>query len=578
MAVSARYSRLGDWLWFFAFLAGSSAACLATAWTIGATFDEPLYLTRGLEVWRTGSHAGLMRLGTMPLPIDLFSLPIYLRERWLGVPFELPRDVESLLPWFRVPALVFWLLLLVYARLIGRRLAGPWGGRLAVAFVACEPSLLAHASLGTTDIAITACTLAFVYHFRTGREATWPRRLLWPTLWYAAAVLAKASGLVFGPLCMIVLETERLARQGRLHFPTRGRLRDWCRETWREFEPLRRDGKVIVGAGLGLVFLYCGCDWQPLPSFVAWAKSLPDGLLGQMMVWLAEHLRIFSNAGEGLLRQVSHNARGHGVYMLERTGPSYFWYYFPVALTMKLSVPLLLGPLVVAVVRWRSLLNWAMLTAAVLFVFSLNCHVQIGIRLVLPLCALLAVGLAAALTSSVQESGSGWRRQVLGVSAAIAVLWPAAAAVAVWPNWLCYHNELWGGTARGYLRLSDSNYDWGQGVPELARWQQSHPDIPLDVWYFGTDPSIDRLPGRQVKLHSLPIENCGDVLARVHGHFLAASTTLLYGGYARGDDGKAMRIAAEFLRKQKPVARTTTFLIYDFTRAGAEVAARPADL
>jgi hypothetical protein len=577
MTVSARYSRLGDWLWFLAFATGSSAACLATARTIGATFDEPLYITRGLEGWRTGSHAGLMHLGTMPLPIDLFSLPIYLWERWHGVPFELPRDLETLLPWFRLPAITFWCLLLVYARLTGRRLAGPWGGRLAVAFIACEPSLLAHASLGTTDIAITACMLAFVYHFRTGREATWPRRLLLPTLWFTAAVLAKASGLVFGPLCMVVLEAERLARHGDLQWPARHRLREWCRETWDQFRPLRRDFKFIIGLGLALVFVYCGCDWKPLPSFVAWARSLPENGLGRAMVWVAEHFRIFSNAGEGLLRQVSHNARGHGVYMLERTGPSYFWYYFPVALTMKLSVPLLLGPLVVAVVRWRSLLNWALLTAAVLLVFSLNCHVQIGIRLVLPLCALLGVGVAAALSKSVHELGPGWRRRVLITSAVVGVLWPAAAATVVWPNWLCYHNELWGGTARGYLRLSDSNYDWGQGLPELAHWQESHPELPLDVWYFGTDPEIDRLPVRHVKLHTLPIETGDDVLARVHGHYLAASTTLLYGGYARGDGDRAMRNAAAFLRTRKPVARTTTFLIYDFTHVGPELAARPSD-
>ncbi|HEX4591452.1 MAG TPA: glycosyltransferase family 39 protein [Gemmataceae bacterium] len=574
MTVSDRYARLGDWLWYLMFAAGSSAACVATAWQIGATFDEPIYVTRSLEGWRTASHAGLLHLGTMPLALDLFSLPLFLWERWHGTSFDLPQDVESMLPWFRLPALVFWWLLLIYARLIGRRLGGPWGGRLAVAFLACEPSLLAHASLGTTDVAVTACLLAFAYHFRTGRESTWPRQLAWPAIWYAAAVLAKASGLVFGPLCMVVLEGERLARQGTLRRPPRHGITSWCRETWDHFRPLRRDMVVIVGAGLALVFVYCGCDWKPLPSFVAWAHSLPDGLTGREMAWLSEHLCVFSNAGEGLLRQVSHNMRGHGVFMLGKSGPSYFWYYFPVALTMKLSVPLLLGPLVVAAVRWRSLLNWALLTAAVFLLFSLNCHVQIGIRLVLPLCAMLAVGLAAALSQAVRSDTPSWQRHLLTAVAVVAVLWPAAAAVAVWPNWLCYHNELWGGTARGYLRLSDSNYDWGQGVPELARWRQHHADTPLDVWYFGTDPALERLPAHQLRLHSLAIETADDVLVRVRGHYLAASTTLLYGGYARGDEGKSMRNAAHFLRGQKPVARTTTFLIYDFTRPEAEIAAK----
>jgi hypothetical protein len=565
MTVTTRYARLGDWLWFFVWLIGSAAACYSTALHTGATFDEPLHIARGVESWRTGSHAGLIHLGAMPLALDLYTLPIYLWERWHGMAFDLQRDVEQLLPYFRAGALVFWSLLLLYARLIGRALAGPWGGRLAVAFVACEPTVLAHASLGGTDIAVTACMMAFVYHFRTGRESTWPRRIALPVIWYAAAVLAKASGLVFGPLCMVVLEGERLARNGTLRWPTWSSPREWLRNTWSILQPLRRDLTIIVGAGLALVFLYCGCNWQPEPSFVGWARSLPAGTASQTMVWFAEHLCIFSNAGEGLVRQVGHNMRGHGVYMLGKSGPSFFWYYFPVALTMKLSIPLLLGPLVVGIVRGRALLNWALVTVAALFVFSLNCHVQIGIRLVLPLCVLLAIGLAAAMVQAVNDLGPGWRAGLLKSTAGAAVVWTGLAAFMVWPNWLCYFNEFWGGPDRGYLCLSDSNYDWGQGVPDLAHWQEAHATVPLDVWYFGTDPLLDRLPVRHLKLHTMPIDGPADVLGKVRGHYLAAGATLIYGSYARGEEGRALRNAAAFLRGRKPIARTSTFLIYDFT-------------
>jgi hypothetical protein len=580
MTVTDRFGRLGDWLWFLGWAIGSAAACLATAWHTGATFDEPLHLARALDGWHTGSHAGLLQLGTMPLALDLYTLPIYLWERGHGSAFDLQRDVETLLPWFRLGPLMFWWVLLFYGRLIGRQLAGPWGGRLAVAFLACEPSFLAHASLGGTDIAVTACMVALVYHFRTsrpppvpspaaGRGPGWGRRLAWPTIWYAAAVLAKASGMVFGPLCMVVLEGERLARQGALRLPPRAGFRGWLRETWDLFGPLRRDLVVIIGGGMALVFVYCGSDWKPLPSFVEWAHSLPAGAASTMMVWLSEHLCIFSNAGEGLMRQVGHNMRGHGVYLLGATGPSYFWYYFPVALTMKLSIPLLLGPLVVAAVRGRALVNWALVAAAGLLVFSLNCHVQIGIRLVLPLCVLLAIGLAAAGVQAVRDIGPGWRRGLLKSSAVVGLLWTGLTAAAIWPNWLCFINGFWGGTDRGYLCLSDSNYDWGQGVPELARWRETHAAVPLDVWYFGSDPLLEELPVRHLKLHLMPIDGPEDVLTQVHGHYLAAGTTLLYGSYARGDEGKSMRNAAAFLRGRKPVARTTTFLIFDFTEPAA---------
>src|SRR5947209_1362693 len=124
---------IGDWCWFLAWGVASSIWCLTAAGQIGATFDEPVYITRGLDCWRTGSHRGLMQLGTMPLPVDVDTLPLYLWERWHDVRFDPATDLESLLPWARAGTLVFWWLLLAYARLAGRQLGGNRGGRLAVA-------------------------------------------------------------------------------------------------------------------------------------------------------------------------------------------------------------------------------------------------------------------------------------------------------------------------------------------------------------------------------------------------------------------------------------------------------------
>jgi hypothetical protein len=132
----------------------------------------------------------------------------------------------------------------------------------------------------------------------------------------------------------------------------------------------------------------------------------------------------------------------------------------------------------------------------------------------------------------------------------------------VWPNGLAYVNEFWGGTSRGYLRVSDSNYDWGQGLKQLAPWQQDQGLSSLQLWYFGTDPAVNRLPLRVVRLHELPLRGPEDVAAVVDGQYLAVSAMLLYGSYARTE---AHRQAVAFLRSQRPIARTTTFFIYDFT-------------
>jgi hypothetical protein len=288
---------------------------------------------------------------------------------------------------------------------------------------------------------------------------------------------------------------------------------------------------------------------------------------------VAEHLCVFSNAGDGLVRQVRHNVRGHGVFLLGEVHPRAVWYYFPVALLIKLPLPLLALPLLLALVRPAALGNWACLAAAALLAFSVTCRVQIGVRLVLPLVVLAVVGLAAGAVGAGRAlrdgAGPGWLRgrghRLLAGLLAAAVLGTAASAARVWPHGLCYTNELWGGVDRGYLCLSDSNYDWGQGLKDLARWQRRHGGPALDVWYFGSDPALKRLPLRQVGLQALPAGGPDDVRGAVRGHYLAVSTTLLYGMPC---DTEPYRRASAFLRGCRPVARTRTFLIYDFRRDG----------
>jgi hypothetical protein len=489
-----------------------------------------------------------MQMGTMPLPIDVQTLPLYLAERWRGRPFDNDADFSLLLRWARAGNLVFWWLLLAYGMLIGRSLAGTWGGRLAVALLAVEPSLLAHAALATTDVAVSACLLALLYHFRAGRDAGWGRRVGWPMLWCAAAILAKASGLVFGVICMGAVELERLWTD-----KTYVRIRD----SWRSY---RRDVCQIVCGGLALVFVYCGSDWQPQASTLTWARQLPEGPMASVVVWLVEHFRVFTNAGEGIARQFRHNVAGHGAYLLGHTHPRALWYYFPVALTIKFSVPLLLAPGLIASVRSRALKNWAVLAAAALLAFTPLCRVQLGVRLMLPLVTLAAIGLAAAAVNASRELGPLPRRLAAGL-AATAVVCTGGAAVAVWPDGLCYINTLWGGTAGGYRLVTESNYDWGQGLKELRRWQQQHGPDKLRLWYFGADPAQDKKPFERLALHDLPLQKPADVLPWVRGSRLAVSTTLLYGP---SDNAHKLR-AREFFAALQPAARTSTFFIYDFT-------------
>ena len=548
-------------LWLLALIAATSAWCLTSARNLSATFDEPTYLECGLCHWHTGSYKPLMRLGTMPLAIDVQTLPLFVWEKIHGTKIDLVRDIAWALPMARAGTLLFWALLLVYVFRAAHSIAGSWGGRIASALVAFEPSLLAHAALATTDIAVTACLMLFAVEFRAGRGRGWSRAVGVPSLLYGVAILAKASALVFAPLLMLVLECEFLSRSRAFAEIADGGLKKralFLRDGLWDF---RRDFFKIIGLGLLATFLYCGSDWTVERTFVEWAQTLKPGVLHNTMLWISGHLRIFTNAGEGLVQQIKHNMRGHGSFILGQEHRRAVWYYFPLALTMKSSLTFLLLPLLVALVKPRTLWNWACLCALLLLFYSVTCRVQIGIRFMFPLMALASAGTGAALVVELRGS-SRMRRTVLGALLALGLAANAASAFATWPDAVCYFNPLWGGSRAGYKLLTDSNCDWGQGLPELLAWRDAHGVEKIDVWYFGLDPRADIPPLQKISPQDAVFAHGEPVEKALRGRCVAVSTTLLYGPYlGKSPSGQA---TVAFLKQRPPTARTMTYFIYDF--------------
>ncbi len=535
-------------VWVLACALLSSAYCVSSAAQLGATVDEPDYVSLGLSFWRTGRHTAFLYPGTMPLSSDVQTLPLALAERLRGVPFA-ANDLPQYLPWARAGNLLFLWLLLAYGGYLGRQLAGRWGGRLALLGLACEPNLLAHAALATTDLALTACLVALLAHYRAGREErAWWRRVGVPLLWAALALLAKASAVVFVPLVLLAVEIERFA----------GPVGQ------RSLRPLLRDGVQILGGGFLLAVLLFG--FGSTNSFRGeWAQThQPHSVVGHALWQLNQYLH--SYALGVFTFQAWHQEGGHGgALLLGHYYPDGVWYYFPVALGLKVALPVLLGVVAIGVTKPRVLANAVVLAVVLLLLYSLTCRVQIGVRLFLPVMALLVIGSAAAAVQGVRHCTSNWGRGLWRAGAVCALGWALLGTLGVWPHALCYANEAAGGPAGNAVNLGDSNHDWGQGLPELLAWQRTHAETPLSVWYFGRDPTLKTAPLTPIDLSAV---SPADAEVRLRGRYLAVSTTLLYGGPGQTPLG-------ERLRALKPIGRTTTFVIYDFTRPEGRFATRP---
>src|SRR5262245_25816107 len=108
MQCASPESRRLDVAWCVGAAIPSSIWNVSAASRLSPTYDEPIYLHRGLAHWRTKDVSVVTGMGTMPLPIDVHTAPLYFWERWRGAEFDPKHHEHQLVPWMRPANLLFW--------------------------------------------------------------------------------------------------------------------------------------------------------------------------------------------------------------------------------------------------------------------------------------------------------------------------------------------------------------------------------------------------------------------------------------------------------------------------------------
>jgi uncharacterized membrane protein len=151
------------------------------------------------------------------------------------------------------------------------------------------------------------------------------------------------------------------------------------------------------------------------------------------------------------------------------------------------------GGLLCWLVRARIANVWPLIVTGVCPIFymivAMRSHLNLGIRHMLPVYPFLFifVGVAAA---------NAWRRwpRAAGVLIAVFMLGLASETFAAYPDFIPFFNVAVGGSRGGERLLSDSNIDWGQELPDLAKWQEANRGRPLYLFYFGfADPGYYKI-------------------------------------------------------------------------------------
>lgn len=519
------------WRWAAALLLVYAAMALTAARHEGATFDEPAHIGGGYDMWlnrdfRMDAANGdfVKRWAALPLLIGRPAFPPKTDPDWRSANFfavgrkflfESGNDVDAILFEGRCMVLVLAVGLGALVFGVARRLWGDAGGLVALALFAFSPDFLAYGALISTDVATALGFFAATWFaWRLLHRATWGA-LAGSVSAAALLVTTKLSALLIVPIVAVLIV-----------------VRAWRREPWiwclgrpalvatRGAQLVRLGALMLVhlvvawgalwavydftyagrpAAEPGVTFTPAPANASPLarPAAVALAFCRVHRVLPEAYLAGAEGL-----AGIGEKRPSFMN--GHWQVGGRR---SFFPFSFVVKTPPAVLVLIVLG--CVAASRWtserrasspRRAGGWYDLTPCVALIAiyggaAVVQNLNIGHRHLLPIYPPLFV------VAGTVAAGRSSRR----ATAAIGVLLAWAAADSLWarPHYLAYFNGFAGGPAEGYRRLVDSSLDWGQDLPELARWLGAHRDIsrPTYLAYFGTDRpesrGIDvlRLPG-----------------------------------------------------------------------------------
>jgi hypothetical protein len=393
-------------------------------------------------------------------PMDLFSYKVQdvfdYGQRFF---YEASNAHDRVLFWGRFPfalvgALLGWLVFLE-----ARRLLGPVPALAALLTFSFTPEVLAHAQWAHSDLAsgLTLWLVAIALA-RALSSPSWRTDLMLGGA-MGLAVAVKLTAIVLWPVILALIALFR-----RKH-----------------------SRSLLRGAGVALAIFYgvVVAVYLPAPRAVG-PHEFRAADLARLHLDRLEPLLAAAPLPDTFLKGIVYTGllgqRGQVAYFHGQKSSKGWWYYFPAAMFLKYPTGLLLLALVGLILLWRgeypapwkvalTLPPLAILGAAMLQ------SINVGVRSVLPLAPFLAFWSATTLAHSRTMLGRGI--VVLLVASSV------ASGVAAYPDFLAYFNPLLGGTAAADRWLVDSNLDWGQDLPELARELGRRRVPAVRLAYFG---------------------------------------------------------------------------------------------
>ncbi|WP_406375599.1 ArnT family glycosyltransferase [Streptomyces sp. NBC_00647] len=499
-------------------LAQMAFAMVTTAVEQTPTIDEPVYVgTAAVYVQQHDLRYNPEHppLGKLIIGSGLLFERPHLDPAFQGDQTELGRhllyesgnDPWRVMLWARLPVIVLTLLFGLVVLAFARELVGRVGASVALALYTFSPDVIAHGSLATLDVPASGFLLTSVWLVWRARR----RPLLYVPLSgvaLGAAVATKMSMLPAVPLLLLltVLSVWQAGRPAPTAMPpsdTRAKVR-----------LLGLGAAAAAGTALVAVAVVWA-TYLAVDPRLRWTAPADLPAVHGLRALVIDGLPVPQPYRDGMRVQFGFENTVWAGFLFGRLYRGSLWYYLPAALLVK--TPLGMATLwtagsgaLLAVRRLRPAAPYLLLPPALLLATAMTGSRDLGVRYALFMPVFLAVAAGCVVVV---------RRRWAGIVTAALVLFVGVSSLLTYPYYLPYSNEAFGGPEKTYLRLHDSNVDWGQDLGRLAdRLKRNHPREKVWLVYKGAGvPSaygIDAADPRTV-----PAD-------RVHGLLVVSDTSI----------------------------------------------------
>jgi hypothetical protein len=200
--------------------------CFYSALTAGQTTDEAFFSASGYPMLRYNNYEFLgeqpplaNQIGAIPLAFLKLNFPV--SDPWL-VPgtdridvarngrrflYQMGNDPDLILLLQRIPIVLLTMLLGLGIFNLAGEFFGKWGALVSLALFAIDPNIVAHGSLYTTDMGLTAFYFFTIYALKRFFDSPSDHRVVWLGLSCGAALMSKISSLILLPVisCLFLI-------------------------------------------------------------------------------------------------------------------------------------------------------------------------------------------------------------------------------------------------------------------------------------------------------------------------------------------------------------------------------------